>query len=73
MCFSDSGYQDTQLMMTLFSGPESVGITRFHCTDFYYFYFTGMLKWKHKPFSKLFSYDSVIHFKGKRLTVGNFF
>ena len=28
---SDSSYHNTLLMMTLFSGPESVGITRFHC------------------------------------------
>ena len=29
ICFSDSGYRDTPLRTTLFSDPESVGITRF--------------------------------------------
>ena len=31
LCFSDSGYRDTPLTTTLFSGPQSVGITRFDC------------------------------------------
>ena len=31
--FSDSGYRYTPHMTTLFSGPESVGITRFECNS----------------------------------------